>query len=73
MAAAFILSFSTAGILDALVSAANDKEDDAQRAVFKAIVDIARKKHKLVLSTCHAFLVKHTKVHHVPAPPQKCI
>ena len=51
-----------AGIIEALVSAANDKEEEAQRAIFTAVVDIARKKHIIVLNMCHAFLLKHTKV-----------
>ena len=70
------LSRRAAGIIEALVSAANDKEDEAQRAIFTAVVDIARKKHMTVLNMCHAFLVKHTKVSLPRArdyTPQYCI
>lgn len=58
----YVLPRFAAGIIEALVSAANDKEEEAQRAIFTAVVDIARKKHIIVLNMCHAFLLKHTKV-----------
>lgn len=51
-----------AGIIEALVSAANDRDEAAQGAIFKAVMDIGSKKHTVVLNACHAFLVKHTKV-----------
>ena len=50
------------GILEALITAASDREEEAQKSIFKSVVDIGRKKHVLVLTTCHAFLVKHSKV-----------
>lgn len=50
------------GILESLITAASDREEEAQKAIFKSVVDIGRKKHILVLTTCHAFLVKHSKV-----------
>lgn len=56
------LFFLLSGILEALVSAAADREEEAATAIFKSLIDIGRKKHTLVLDTCHSFLVKHSKV-----------
>ena len=50
------------GILEALIGAAADRDEDAQAAIFKSLLDIGRKKHTLVLGTTHAFLIKHSKV-----------
>lgn len=49
------------GILEALIGSAADRDDDAQSAIFKSLLDIGRKKHTLVLTTAHAFLAKHSK------------
>ena len=50
------------GIIDSLIGAANDREDVAQKAIFKSLVDIGRKKFSIVLNISHDFLVKHSKV-----------
>ncbi|XP_011410499.2 PREDICTED: maestro heat-like repeat-containing protein family member 1 [Amphimedon queenslandica] len=50
------------GILESLVAAAADREEDAATAIFKSLLDIGRKKHTLVLDTCHLYLVKHSKL-----------
>ena len=44
------------------MDSAADKSDAARQAVVKAVVDIGRKKHEVVLGLCHSYLKKHTKV-----------
>lgn len=50
------------GIVEALVDSASDKSETTRAAVFKAVVDIGRKKHSTVLRICHSYLKKHGKV-----------
>ena len=50
------------GIIEALVDSASDKSEPTRRAVFKALVDIGRKKYSTVLRICHSYLKKHGKV-----------
>lgn len=51
-----------AGIVEALVDAANDKDESTQVALCKAIVDIGIKKHVSVIKICLNYLTKYTKV-----------
>ena len=51
-----------AGIIDALVDAASDKDAGARGAIVKSVVDIGRKKYAAVLGHCHSYLLKHSKV-----------
>ena len=51
-----------AGIIEALVDAAYEKDDAARTAIFKSVVDIGRRKHVVVLTICHGYLQKHSKV-----------
>ena len=51
-----------AGIVEALVDAANDKDESTQVALCKAIVDIGIKKHASVIKICLNYLTKYTKV-----------
>ena len=44
------------------MDSAADKSDTARQAVAKALVDIGRKKHEVVLASCHSYLKKHSKV-----------
>ncbi len=53
---------SHAGLIEALVDAACDKEDSVSDSIFKSIVDIGRKKYVIVLERCLAYLTKHNKV-----------
>ena len=55
-------TFLLAGIVDSLVDSAADKSEVTRRAVFKALVDIGRKKYTTVLKLCHSYLKKHGKV-----------
>ena len=50
------------GIVEALVDSASDKSEATRHAVFKALVDIGRKKHTTVLKICHSYLKKHGRV-----------
>ena len=50
------------GLVDALVDAASDREEEAREAIFKSLVDIGRKKYSTVLETMHGYLTKHSKV-----------
>lgn len=50
------------GIVEALVDSASDKSEVTRHAVFKALVDIGRKKHTTVLKISHSYLKKHGKV-----------
>ena len=50
------------GIVEALVDSAADKSEATRQAVAKALVDIGRKKHEIVLAICHSYLKKHSKV-----------
>lgn len=54
--------YAGAGLVDALVDAANDREEQPREAIFKSLVDIGRKKHNTVLETTHGYLTKHSKV-----------
>lgn len=56
------ISISSAGIVEALVGAANDKDEGTQTALCKAIVDIGIKKHVVVIKICLNYLTKYTKV-----------
>ena len=59
-----------AGLVEALVDAANDRDDTVSDAVFKSVIDIGRRKHVTVLEICLAYLTKHNKVlPHVVAYP----
>lgn len=53
---------SLAGIIESLVDAAYEKDDSARTAIFKSVVDIGRRKHVTVLTICHGYLQKHSKV-----------
>ena len=53
---------ANSGIIEALVDAAYEKEDSARKAIFKSVVDIGRRKHVTVLTICHGYLQKHSKV-----------
>lgn len=44
------------------MDSASDKSETTRAAVFKAVVDIGRKKHSTVLRICHSYLKKHGKV-----------
>ena len=57
----FIISYG-AGIVESLVDSAADKSETSRHAVVKALVDIGRKKHVIVLGICHSYLKKHSKV-----------
>ncbi len=57
-----------AGLIEALVDAACDKEGSVSDAIFKSIVDIGRKKYVIVLQRCLAYLTKHNKVSRVRPP-----
>ncbi|KAL5467301.1 hypothetical protein EMCRGX_G031509 [Ephydatia muelleri] len=50
------------GIVEALVDAANDKDESTQVALCKAIVDIGIKKHVSVIKICLNYLTKYTKL-----------
>lgn len=50
------------GIIESLIGAANDREDVAQKAIFKSLVDIGHKKFSVVLNISHDFLIKHSKL-----------
>ena len=57
-----IVTCMITGIIDALIQSASDKNEEAQDAIFKSLVDIGRKKFSLVLGITHGFLLKHPKV-----------
>ena len=50
------------GMIEALVDAACDREEDVRSAISKSLVEIGRKKHVTVLKICHTYLMKHNKV-----------
>lgn len=51
-----------AGLIEALVDSAADREESVRESIFKSIVDIGRKKHAEVLDVMHNYLSKHSKV-----------
>lgn len=51
-----------AGLTEALVDAAADKDNSVRESIFKSIVDIGRKKHSQVLNILHGYLSKRNKV-----------
>ncbi len=57
-----IFVFLSAGLTEALVDAAADKDDDVRDSISKSIVDIGRKKHSQVLTILHNYLSKRNKV-----------
>ena len=49
-------------MIESLVDAACDREEDVRKAISKSLVDIGRRKHVTVLKICHTYLMKHNKV-----------
>ena len=49
-------------MIEALVDAACDREEDVRRSISKSLVEIGRKKHVTVLKICHTYLMKHNRV-----------
>jgi len=49
-------------MIEALVDAACDREEDVRSAISKSLVEIGRKKHVTVLKICHTYLMKHNKL-----------
>ena len=45
-----------------LIDAAYDKKADVRRIIMSSLVDIGKKKPKMVLSSSHSYLRKHNKV-----------
>ncbi|XP_064639982.1 maestro heat-like repeat-containing protein family member 1 isoform X2 [Lineus longissimus] len=58
--------YSTGGQVDdmttALIDAAHDKDASVREAVSLALLDLGKKQTPLVLSSCHAYLMKHAKL-----------
>lgn len=50
------------GLIEALVDVASDRDEQAQEAIFKSVVDIGRRKHVHVLEISLAYITKHNKV-----------
>ncbi|XP_072169220.1 maestro heat-like repeat-containing protein family member 1 [Diadema setosum] len=50
------------GMVMSLIDAAYDKKGDVRRIIISSLVDIGKKKTKLVLSSCHSYLRKHNKL-----------
>ena len=46
----------------ALIDSAHDKDEDTKEVIGTALFDLGKKKPMLVLSTCHSYLKKHSKV-----------
>ena len=51
-----------AGLVEALVDSAADREESVRNSIFKSVVDIGRKKHSQVLEVINSYLSKHSKV-----------
>lgn len=51
-----------AGLVEALVDSACDREGVARDAIFKSLVDIGRRRYNIVLEITHRYLAKHNKV-----------
>ena len=46
----------------ALIDAANDGDATAREVIENSLFDLGRKKPDLILSSCHSYLKKHSKV-----------
>lgn len=46
----------------ALIDAAHDKDENTQEVISTALFELGKKKPLLVLSACHSYLKKHSKV-----------
>lgn len=46
----------------ALIDSANDGDESTREVIANALFDLGRKKPDLILSSCHNYLKKHTKV-----------
>ena len=49
-------------MIESLVDAACDREEEVRKAIAKSLVDIGRKKYVCVLKICHTYLMKHNRV-----------
>ena len=46
----------------ALIDAAHDKDAETKEVIGTALFELGKKRPLLVLSACHSYLKKHTKV-----------
>lgn len=49
-------------MIESLVDAACDREEEVRKAISKSLVDIGRRKYVTVLKICHTYLMKHNRV-----------
>ena len=54
--------FSLPELVMALLEGAYDKEEAVRGAIMNALNDLGKKQPALVLSSCHSYLAKHSKV-----------
>ena len=47
----------------ALIDAAYDKDGAVKQVITDSLFELGKKQPALVLSSCHSYLVKHSKVH----------
>ena len=47
----------------ALIDAAFDKDGAVKQVITDSLFELGKKQPALVLSSCHSYLVKHSKVH----------
>ena len=48
----------------ALIDSAFDKDENVREIICSSLFDLGRKQPAMVLSSCHSYLVKHSKVSH---------
>ena len=49
-------------MVHALIDAAYDKEPHVQDVICNSLCEVGKKRPNLVLSSCHGYLLKHSKV-----------
>ena len=47
----------------AMIDAANDNDISTKEVIENSLFDLGKKKPGLILSSCHSYLKKHSKVH----------
>ena len=55
-------AFTATGMVHALIDAAYNKEPRVQDVVSMSLCEVGKKRPNLVLSSCHSYLLKHSKV-----------
>ncbi len=60
-----IISVYFSEMVMALIDSAYDKEEGVRHVITDSLFELGKKQPALVLSSCHSYLVKHSKVLYV--------